>query len=51
MPARTLPIFIVCGALAVAISASSAQPTPPANPLDAVPEKMPFDVPCGPPIA
>jgi uncharacterized protein GlcG (DUF336 family) len=51
MPARTLPIFIVCGALAVAISASSAQQTPPANPLDAVPEKMPFDVPYGPPIA
>jgi glc operon protein GlcG len=28
-----------------------AQQTPPANPLDAVPEKMPFDVPYGAPIS
>ncbi len=31
--------------------AAPAQPPPPANPLDAVPDKMPFDVPYGAPIS
>ncbi len=31
--------------------ASAQSPTPPANPLDAVPEVMPFDVPYGAPIS
>jgi uncharacterized protein GlcG (DUF336 family) len=31
--------------------ASGAQQPPPANPLDVVPEKMPFDIPYGPPIS
>ena len=51
MSATTSLIFIASGALALAISASSAQQTPAGNPLDAVPEKMPFDVPYGAPIA
>ena len=33
-----------------ALPASEAQQAPSANPLDAVPEKMPFDVPYGAPI-
>jgi len=32
-------------------SPSSAQQTPAANPLDVIPDKMPFDVPYGPPIS
>ena len=31
--------------------APGAQQAPPANPLDVVPEKMPFDIPYGPPIS
>ncbi len=38
----------LCGLLGLATSAG-AQPAP--NPLDAVPDKMPFDVPYGAPIA
>ena len=34
----------------LAIGASQAQPAPAANPMDVVPEKMPFDVPYGAPI-
>jgi glc operon protein GlcG len=42
----------VLAALAFALFAAQAvaQPAAPANPMDAVPEKMPFDVPYGPPI-
>src|SRR6516164_8852156 len=32
-------------------TSSLAQQAPPPNPLDAVPEKIPFDVPYGPPIS
>lgn len=41
--------------LAASLSLSTAlaedQPTPPANPLDVIPEKMPFNVPYGAPIS
>lgn len=48
MLTRFAPL-IVCGVLG-GLSASEAQQATPANPLDAVPEKMPFDVPYGAPI-
>ncbi len=48
------PIAFVCAAVLVASSAGAQQPTttaaPAANPLDVVPDKMPFDVPYGAPI-
>lgn len=37
--------------LAVASSLAQAPPAPPDNPLDAVPEKMPFDIPYGAPVS
>jgi uncharacterized protein GlcG (DUF336 family) len=37
--------------MALVASPLRAQTTPPANPLDNVPEKMPFDVPYGAPIS
>jgi glc operon protein GlcG len=43
---------ILLGGLALASSAAFAQTTPPvSNPLDAIPEKMPFNVPYGAPIS
>jgi glc operon protein GlcG len=39
-----------CAAL-LAGSLGLAQTTPPSNPLDAVPDKMPFDIPYGAPIS
>jgi glc operon protein GlcG len=44
-----VPLAIVLGAM-LGIGTSGAQPAAPANPLDAVPDKMPFDVPYGAPI-
>ena len=41
----------VFGAGLLAIASVGAQQTPPPNPLDAVPDKMPFDVPYGAPIS
>jgi uncharacterized protein GlcG (DUF336 family) len=41
----------VFGAVLLAIAPAGAQQTPPPNPLDAVPDKMPFDVPYGTPIS
>ena len=38
-------------ALGFLSAAYAQQPSPPANPLDAVPEKVPFDVPYGAPIS
>jgi len=35
----------------LAAASSRAQQAPAANPLDAVPDKMPFDIPYGPPIS
>jgi glc operon protein GlcG len=49
MSARIALTVMMLGA-ALGISASRAPQAAPANPLDAVPEKMPFDVPYGPPI-
>ena len=43
-------VTCLCIASALASGAAFAQ-TPPANPLDNVPEKMPFDVPYGAPIS
>lgn len=61
MPARStlVPILLGAALLAAALpgspvgaqQAAPTQPTPPANPLDAVPDKMPFDIPYGPPIS
>jgi glc operon protein GlcG len=50
MSRRLASLMIVLGTL-YALPASEAQQVPPGNPLDAVPEKMPFDVPYGVPIA
>ncbi|TLZ11941.1 MAG: heme-binding protein, partial [Gammaproteobacteria bacterium] len=44
-----LALFVT--ALSVAQQPPAAQPAPAANPLDAVPDKMPFDIPYGAPIA
>lgn len=49
MSRRLASLMIVLGTL-YALPASEAQQAAPANPLDAVPEKMPFDVPYGAPI-
>jgi uncharacterized protein GlcG (DUF336 family) len=50
MLAKFLTTFIfLCSAVIVPIE-SSAQDAPPTNPLDTVPDKMPFDVPYGSPI-
>jgi len=49
MSRRFASLMIVLGTL-YALPASQAQQAPPANPLDAVPDKMPFDVPYGAPI-
>jgi glc operon protein GlcG len=37
--------------LALFASQATAQPAAPANPMDAIPERMPFDVPYGAPIS
>lgn len=49
MRRRLCTLMMGFGAL-YALSASEAQQPAPINPLDAVPEKMPFDVPYGAPI-
>ncbi len=55
-PRRALTIFACATALSAAGLVAAQQPAPafptPSNPyaLDAVPEKMPFDIPYGPPI-
>ena len=49
MPAR-IAVIVMMLAVALGVSTSRAQQAAPANPLDAVPEKMPFDVPYGAPI-
>ncbi len=45
-----IPAFAAIGIVLLAV-AGSAQTPAPANPLDVVPDKMPFDVPYGPPIS
>jgi glc operon protein GlcG len=43
--------FVALSAVLLGGPAVHAQPAPAANPLDVIPEKMPFDVPYGAPIA
>jgi glc operon protein GlcG len=43
-------VFLAAGLLATA-AANAQQPAPGQNPLDVIPEKMPFNTPYGPPIA
>ncbi len=51
---NNIPFASACAAVLLASSAGAQQPTataaPAANPLDVVPDKMPFDVPYGAPI-
>lgn len=49
-PMRVFAV-VVLGAVALVASPLRAQQAPAPNPLDAVPEKMPFDVPYGAPIS
>jgi uncharacterized protein GlcG (DUF336 family) len=50
MKSRALAIVALPAAL-LGITAAHAQPTPAPNPLDVIPDKMPFDVPYGTPIS
>jgi len=51
MSTRSIATLAAFAIAVLAAWTSSAQQSPPAtNPLDAVPEKMPFDIPYGPPI-
>jgi glc operon protein GlcG len=49
----TLIAALLITGLLTAVSAHAQQPAPPAgqNPLDVIPEKMPFNTPYGPPIS
>ena len=47
---QTLPLTLAAAGLCASL-AGQAQTPPAANPLDAIPENMPFDVPYGPPIS
>ncbi len=51
MSARSVLIIAAIGATLLGASPGDAQQPAPANPLDAVPDKMPFDVPYGAPIS
>lgn len=46
----TVGLFVL-GLLTASAHAAEPAAAPPANPLDAVPEKMPFDIPFGEPIS
>jgi len=50
MHIRVLTIAVLAAAC-LAAGAASAQQPPAANPLDAIPDAMPFDIPYGPPIS
>jgi uncharacterized protein GlcG (DUF336 family) len=50
MRVQSLPLTLVLTGLCVSL-AGQAQTPPTANPLDAVPENMPFDIPYGAPIS
>jgi len=47
---QSLPLTVVAAGLCASLS-GQAQSPPAANPLDAIPENMPFDVPYGAPIS
>lgn len=51
MSARSVVIMVMLGAVLPGTAPIHAQQTPAANPLDVVPDKMPFDVPYGTPIS
>ena len=51
MSTKNIVTAAVLGAALLLIAPSGAQQTPPPNPLDAVPDKMPFDIPYGAPIS
>jgi glc operon protein GlcG len=51
MSPRTVLTRVLLGAALLGSAAGHAQQPLPANPLDAVPDKMPFDVPYGTPIS
>ena len=51
MSTKNIVTAAVLGAALLMIAPSGAQQTPPPNPLDAVPDKMPFDIPYGAPIS
>ncbi|MEJ0028552.1 MAG: heme-binding protein [Rhizomicrobium sp.] len=47
-----IPAIAVIGVVLLAVSGSAQTPAaPPPNPLDVVPDKMPFDIPYGAPIS
>jgi glc operon protein GlcG len=50
MKSRAL-VIIALSATLLGSTAAQAQPAPAANPLDVIPDKMPFDVPYGTPIS
>jgi glc operon protein GlcG len=50
MRVQSLPLTLVLTGLCASLS-GRAQTPPPVNPLDAVPENMPFDIPYGAPIS
>jgi glc operon protein GlcG len=50
MSARPLPVLAIFGAAMLEAAASAQQPPAP-NPLDVIPDKIPFDVPYGAPIS
>lgn len=51
MPMKAATALAMLSAALIAGGPAAAQQTPPPNPLDAVPDKMPFDVPYGAPIS
>ena len=51
MNPRHCPSLVALALGLLAAHVSHAQAAPPANPLDVVPDKMPFDVPYGAPVA
>jgi len=51
MPEKSVAIVAIVAVVLLGTMASQAQQAPAANPLDTVPEKMPFDIPYGAPIS
>lgn len=47
---KEISVLFLIGSLVAPASALAQQQAPPPNPLDAVPDKMPFAIPYGPPI-
>jgi len=51
MSVRSVVAMVMLGAALPGTAPIQAQQTPAANPLDVVPDKMPFDIPYGTPIS